>query len=172
MPQVMRNLALTFENSGPGEFLWIIREGELGSLTYSKEIDAAATPLATFEDAMRSGYDKLATMLYADRALGPQIEVTWCDAEESQVEKQEYGGKLIEIFVKRLAAGTFHPYLRLHAATDETSGWTSPRVPTPCGGFYERRDAIETALTIGEMAIDGHEYAGPCQLSEGGPSDT
>lgn len=157
MPKLLRNLALTFENPEPDEFIWLIREGPVGGSDYPFEVVAAQEPYPTFEAAMRAGYDTLATMTYPDRARGPQVQVIDADDTDIPPERQEYRGRLIEVYAKRMPGGAFRSYVRLHIGVGTGNGWTAPVVPAPIGGFADLRDAIETAFTVAEMTVDGHE---------------
>ena len=166
MAKHLRNLALTFENPESGEFIWIIREGPIGGHDYPDEVAAAQGPCGTFEDAMRAGYDHLATMLHGDRKLGPLVDAQ--PPGDISPQSAEYQGRLIEVYAGSTTDRTYRPYVRIHPSATPASGWISPPVPCPHGGFVDPQDAMDTALTAAEMVIDG-TYASLGPLLEGGP---
>ena len=154
----MRNLALTLENLGPGKYIWVIREGAVGDLAYSCEVDSAIVPFGAYADALRAGYERLASLVQRDRTRGPQIEV-----EESHLvggatipsQTALYRGRLIEAFCRKLGNGHFAPFVRVHEDTRSASSWKDPVVPFPYGGFGTLQEALDTAIDTGCAFVDG-----------------
>lgn len=177
----LRKLALTVDQVDPGEFFWRILEGHLEDEKYPREIDAAAQPFATYMDALKAGYDALATLAQENPEHGPQAALHAPPAEEGGVIERAgtYRGHPMVAQCTRTRAGGFVPGVRVKGVAlvlpeGGEGAWYSPKVAYPRGGYVDMEAAFAAAFAAARKAADGifEDEALESldfELAEGGP---
>jgi len=165
----MRNLALNITDAGePGEFLWAILESKGDAYAFPIEVAVADKPAATYMDALRAGYDKLATMAQEDPENGPQSAEPEAIDQVMQMRETEYAGHFIQMQCSQTTAGGWVPQVRVMRIGEPDARWRSSMVPFPWGGFLDLEEAFGEALATGKLAADGFFEDTWEELEEGG----
>ena len=73
LSKLLRELALTVEEAGPGEFRWRILERRSAAAPY-ESLCCAESTFAAYDIALATGYGELQRLIGPDLQYGPRIE--------------------------------------------------------------------------------------------------
>lgn len=72
MPESLRTLALVVREPTPGDFLWVIQEGQPDSAYFDHQVARAAEPFPTYIQALEAGTEALKALAAHDLRRGPR----------------------------------------------------------------------------------------------------
>lgn len=86
----LRSIALTVEESSPGQFSWLLLESQGDAIVFDVEIECADEAYPSYVKALKAGYERLAA-LGENEDRGPR-ETGADSSTDGPMEPDAYGG--------------------------------------------------------------------------------